>query len=266
MEPLGVTERVLAYRRRRTRATRCGLAVGALAAFGPFLGDGSTTLLVPRLLAGYLVGLLIGELIAPRAVRGAIRSANLTRRAPRDLLGPVAVVAPGIALLPLLAAPLLIIGWHPQGKTTLSPPDASCTASAYWPSDALLWTIAAVAALAIVAHAIVMRRLASRAETAEDDAWLRVDRNLRREAARSATYAAIALALALLSAVAALLDHGAHSAVCTTTTNAAGLPLAGYSWAASVTWLSPVSTVLLFIALVLLWVPIWLDHRSRAMP
>src|SRR4051794_8222197 len=104
-------------RRRRTRwvALACGLLLG----LGPLSETDDVAELVARLLAGYLLGVLLSEIVAPRGHRGAVRAASLHPRSVSDLMPRAAQALPWLTLAPVLATPLLALGWHPRGVSRL---------------------------------------------------------------------------------------------------------------------------------------------------
>jgi len=251
------------YLSRRRRTRWIGLGCGLLAGFGPLAGDQGGSLLVPRLLAGYLFGVLLSELVAPRVARGAVRAASLEPRTAGRLVPRWSLFLPWPLLVLLLATPLLVIGWHPHGVTRYAGRNGECSASAYWPTTPTLFGIATVAAVALVLLALSLRRLATRPQPAEDAAAWQLDRSLRARSARASIAAATALGLTMTALVGQYVYQGIHSFVCTrplsTFTNINGNV---YSWANSVApWLQDVS-----LALLLLAIPAWMFCHRLPLP
>ena len=249
------------YLARARRARWIGFAGGAVLGFGPMAGDSGESLLVPRLLAGYLFGVLLSDLLTPRTPRAGVRAASLRPRSAADLVPRAALVLPWLTLLPLLAAPLLALGWHPQGMTRFDNAGGNGVCHANWPHTPTLFGIAGLAAVSLVLLTLTLRRLARRPQPAEDAASLRLDRVLRARSARAAIAAATALGLTLLNIVGESVYEGIHSYDC-------ALPMTNsaignvYSWAGSVNgWLQNASLLLLLLA-----IPAWLICQRLPLP
>lgn len=240
------------YLARRRRARWVGLAGGLLLGLGPLAETDNIAELVARLLVGYLLGILLSELFVPRGNRGGVRAASLRPRSMTDLLPRAAFVLPWLTLTPVLATPLLAIGWHPRGVSRLHNTTTDCFGRAYWPHTSTLFVIAGLAGASLVVLTITLRRLAHRSQPAEDVAALQLDRVLRARSARAAIAAATALGLSLISLVGALVYEGIHSYVCGSPTFGAAGSI--YSWAGAVNpWLQDVSLLLLILA-----IPAWM--------
>jgi hypothetical protein len=241
------------YVDRTRRARRYGIVLGLIAGFGPLAArsDGGT-LLVPRMFAGYLVGLLASELFAPRRQRPARRSASLRPRTPYDLVGRAWRWLPWLILLPVVASPLLLIGWHPRGRThSQDGHGSSCTSMASWPSATYLFAAAGVALVALVAVELTLHRLTVRQQPAEDRPGRFLDHAMRGHSARSAVAAASALGLVLLAQLASAVDAGVHSDVCTSPIRTYSFLSTGnvYSWgSAAEPWLQQSVIVLILLA------------------
>lgn len=237
------------YLTRVRRGRRLGLVVGLLAGFGPLGGEDDLQLVLPRLFAGYLLGLLAAELFSRPTVRTTVRVASLQPRSAADLVPLVGRLLAWLVLTPVLAAPLLALGSHPRGATRYSRPGSACFGTASWPHTVTLITAAALAASALLATALILRRLARRAQPADDPSMLVLDRALRARAARSAIAASTALGCLGLSLISESVYRGLHSFDCTRPLG----DLSGwgnvYSWAPAVgLWLQPVSLGLLLAA------------------
>ena len=248
-EHLGLAK---SYLVRRKRALWVGFACAALLGLGPLAESDDIEQSVARLLAGYLLGVLLSELLTPRGRRGVVRAASLRPRSVADLLPRAAIALPWLTLAPVLATPLLAIGWHPRGTSGSHSPSSSCFSTAYWPRTPMLFVIAGLAAAGLVMLTVTLRRLAHRSQPAEDPAVLRLDRVLRARSARAAVAAATALGLSLISLVGVLVHQGVHSFVCSRPVgNGVGNV---YSWASAVNpWIQNVSMVLLLLA-----IPTWM--------
>ena len=249
------------YLVRARRARWIGFAGGVVLGFGPMAGEGGESLLVPRLLAGYLFGVLLSDLLTPTTTRGGVRAASLHPRSAGDLVPRAALALPWLTLLPLLATPLLALGWHPHGVTRLNKASGDGVCSAYWPHTATLFGIAGLAAISLVLLTLTLRRLSHRPQPAEDAASLRLDRVLRARSARAAIAAATALGLTLLNIVGESVYQGTNSYDCTR-------PMANsltgnvYSWAGSVNpWLQNVSLLVLLLA-----IPAWMICQRLPLP
>jgi hypothetical protein len=242
------------YLVRRRRGRRYGLILGLVAGFGPLGGDPQLSLLLPRLLAGYLIGLLISELRTPRPTRPSLRAASLHHRSTADLVPVAGRLLPWLTLVPLFASPALAIGHHPRGTTRISGHGGFCSATAYWPRTGTLIAVAGLAAFALLTTIYTLRRLAHRAQPADDPDMVTLDRALRGRSARSALAASTALGLAFASVVGQSVYQGVHSYVCTPLTLSGRDPAATvYSWGTSAgPWLQHVSLGL-FIAALVAW-------------
>jgi hypothetical protein len=243
------------YLMRIRRARIFGIVLGLVAGFGPLAGEDGQSLVVPRMFAGYLIGLLLSELFRQGPARQRMRAAALQPRSSADLVPRVGRVLPWLTLVPLLATPVLAVGWHPRGVTRFSDANGDCTGAASWPRMATLLVVAGLAAAALVATMLILRRLARRALPAEDETLLTLECALRLRSARSATAAATALGLILVSGIAESIYTGMHSYVCRSPlTNDFSSFGNVYSWAPSVApWLQKVSLVLFLSAFPVWW-------------
>jgi hypothetical protein len=258
------TALVDAYLRRKRRGWHFGVVLGLVAAFGPLAGEHGRSLLLPRLFAGYLLGLLVSELIVKAPQRSQLRAASLRPRSRDDLLPPIGQLLPWLTLVPVLAAPLLAVGWHPRGTTrTHDGHGNSCLGVAYWPHTATLFAVAGLAGFALVATMLILRRLVRRALPAEDPTVLALDRSLRARSARSAVAAATALGVLLMSYIAAAVDDGSHAYVCYRPLPVHHVGLGNvYSWAPTVSsWLNQLAFALLLSAL-----PVWILCQKLSVP
>lgn len=251
------------YLARARRSRWFGLACGLVAGIGPLAGEEDHSLVVPRLLAGYLFGVLLSELFPPRAARGSVRVASLRPRLVRDLVPPFALVLPWLVLLPVLAAPLLALGSHPRGVTRFKSAQADCFGRAYWPRTSTLIGIAALAALGLILLVLALRRAARRPQQVDDPSTLQLDRALRGRSARAAVASASAMGLTLLGLIGQYLYDGIHSFDCTRpfigNTSVTGNV---YSWGDAVSpWLQDVS-----LALMILAIPVWMICRRLPLP
>lgn len=250
-------QRAAAYCLWTRRGRRFGLLLGLVVGFGPLAGDSNVELVLPRLLAGYLLGLLVVELFSPRARRGSRRHADLAVRGPQSLAPRWARVAPWVVLLLVALAPLLAIGYHPRGKTSFSTWSAGCSGIATWPTGGELAAVAVIGVLGLLVSELTLRRLVRRSRPADDAAATHLDDALRAISARTLLGAAGALGLVLVSSVAAAVSAGANSFVCSAATlrqpSSVGAPY--YSWAHFFTpWLGFVSLLLFLAGLWVWWV------------
>jgi hypothetical protein len=248
------------YLTRTKRARRLGLVVG-LAGF--FIiggrGDGPLALGVSVVLVGYLLGVLLGELAAPRRSRGTVRLASLRRREMTSLLPTWAHWAPWVTLLPAAAAPLLLLGSHPQGATAYQTPSGSCSAWAQWPSAQVLWAVACAAVVGLTVCQLTVRSLVHMPYPAEDEDLARVDLLLRGVSARAVVGGATSLGLALISGTSYLVGEGLHSWVCVQTAPRSGLV---YPFGPALdAWMQPAGLLALVVSLL-----IWAVSRRRVDP
>jgi hypothetical protein len=255
-------ERAGSYLRRVRRGRWLGLLLGLLAGFGPLAGEDQLSLVLPRLFAGYLLGLLAAELLSPPPVRTSVRVASMEPRSSADLLPLAGRLLPWLLLTPVLAAPLLALGTHPRGVSRSSNGNGSCFGSGYWPQTATLITVAGLGAGALLATTLIVRRLASRAQPADDPAMLVLDRALRARSARSAVAAATALGCALIFLLGESVYQGVHSYDCSRPPGLYGGYGNVYSWSPSVgPWLQSASQALFVAAL-----PLWLICQHLPLP
>jgi hypothetical protein len=258
----GTVERAASYLRRVRRGWWLGLLLGLLAGVGPLAGEDELSLVLPRLFAGYLLGLLAAELLSPPPVRAAVRVASMEPRSSGDLVPLLGRLLPWLLLTPVLAAPLLARGTHPRGISRSSNGNGSCFGSGYWPQTATLITVAGLAVGALLATTLIVRRLAHRAQPADDPTMLVLDRALRARSARSAVAAATALGCALLFLLGESVYQGIHSYQCGRPFNVYGEYGNVYSWAPSVgPWLQSASQSLLLAA-----IPLWLICQNLPVP
>jgi hypothetical protein len=215
------------YLRRTRRGRRYGLIAGLLLGFGPLAGDHQLNLVLPRLLAGYLLGLLVSELVVPRTARLPRRSAALRARRAGDLLPAWARMTPWVVLVPVLASPLLG-GIHPaRGLVKVAAAGYTCSGSPPgWPGTPALVAGAALGVAGLAVAELTLSALARRARPADDPAAARLDDVVRGMSARAAVGGATALGLALLALISGAVANDVHSFVCppAARSSAAGLP------------------------------------------
>jgi hypothetical protein len=241
------------YIGRTRRARRYGIVLGLIAGFGPLASSSSgESLVIPRMFAGYLLGLLGSERVWPRGERPARRRASLRPRTLYDLVPRTTRWLPCLTLLPVLASPLLLLGWHPRGRTHVTYPHGAgfCSATASWPTPAYLFAVAGLAVVALAAVELTLHRLEVRQQPADDLTLHSLDHAMRSYSARSAVAAGAALGLVLLSQVAAAVDNGVHSYLCTLPDRGLTGPGNVYSWGATADpWLSEAGLGLIVLAI-----------------
>lgn len=251
-----------AYRLRARRSRWLGVACGLVAGIGPLAGEDGHSLVIPRMLAGYLFGVLLGEMLRPRLVRGQMRAASLHPRSASDLIPWPALLLPWLVLTPLLAAPLLDLGSHPRGVTRFSSPEGQCFGRAYWPHAATLFSVATLAAVGLVLFVVALRRVTQRPQAAESLAVWRQDRDLRARSARAVVASASSMGLVLLALVGQYVDDGIHSYDCTRSFSGGITAGNVYSWAERLSpWLSDAS-----LALMILAIPIFIVCQRLPLP
>ena len=210
-------------------------------------------------LVGYLLGVLLGELTAPSRSRGNVRSASLQPREMTSLLPTWALWAPWVTLLPAAAAPLLLLGSHPQGATAYQTPSSACWALAQWPSAQVLWAVACAALVGLTVSQLTVRRLIQLPYPAEDEGLSRVDLLLRGVSARAVIGGATSLGLLLISGTVFLLGPGLESGVCVQSAPRSGQL---YPFGPSLNaWIQPAGLVVLALSLF-----IWAISRRRVDP
>jgi hypothetical protein len=239
------------YLRRTRRARRYGLIGGLVIGFGPLAGDDDVRLLLPRLLAGYLVGLLVTEWLTPRRDRSARRAADLRVRRVSNLLPRWVRVTIWVVFVPVLAAPLLAMTHPVPGLTHVTVLAYTCaTVVTRMPGLAVLVPAAAIGAAGLAAAELALARLAGRSRPADDLDAARLDDILRGISARAVAGGAIALALVLLSGIGFAVDAAAGSTFCPARP---GPLVDAYPWAVPLQpWLEWASLGTLAAALVVL--------------
>jgi hypothetical protein len=222
---------VAEYLRRTRLGRRYGLIGGLALGFGPLAGDNQLSLVVPRMLAGYVLGLLISESLAPRRERLARRAADLRVRRISDLLPRWAQLTVWVLFLPALASPLLTLVHPVHGLTNVSRYGYACVSAApRWPGLPVLIAAAAIGAAGLLVAQLTLARLARRPRPADDPDAARLDDVLRGMSARAVAGGAAALALALASGISQAVDMSAHAVLCPPQP---GPPVPAYPWAAS---------------------------------
>jgi hypothetical protein len=260
-----LVDRAATYLRRTRLGRRYGLIGGLMLGFGPLSGDSRINLVLPRMLAGYMLGLLVSEWLVPRGARPARRAADLRVRQAADLIPGWARVLVWILFVPTLAAPLLVLVHPVRGLTNVSTDGYRCSTWApQWPGLPTLAAAAAIGAAGLLVTELTLARLARRPRPADDLDRARLDDVLRGMSARAVAGGAAALALTLAAAIASVVANAAIATLCTP----AGRITPAFPWAAALTpWLRLTPLVLAVAAFVVLAVcrrrP---DPRHRIVP
>jgi hypothetical protein len=186
------------YLRRTSRGRWLGLATGLALGIGPLAGSDQLNLVLPRLLAGYLLGQLVSELFTPRRIRMSRRSAALQPRGRRDLIPWWARLAPWAVLAPVICCPLLALAASPRAFSRHSA-GYSCQAAVHWPTATELTVVSAMALAGLVIAELALSGLTRRARPADDPAATRLDDLMRGMSAHAVAGGATALGLILLA-------------------------------------------------------------------
>jgi hypothetical protein len=239
------------YLGRTRRGRRYGLIGGLVLGIGPLADHGQVNLVLPLMLAGYLLGLLVSELLAPRPGRRPRRSAALQPRQAGDLLPRWARVAFWAVLVPVLAVPLLALVHRGPGATRIATASYSCwVAVRGWPGMLVLVTAAFLGAAGLAIAELSLAALARRARPADDPVAARLDDVIRGMSARAVAGGAAALGLTLLGTIGQAVTADFSALLCSAHP---GPVLSAYPWAAPLTpWLGLASFLSLVAALVIL--------------
>jgi hypothetical protein len=244
------------YLRRTKRGRRYGLIAGLVLGIGPLAGNDQLNLVLPRMLAGYLLGLLASELLAPRPGRPPRRAAALRARQAGDLVPAWARIAPWIVLVPVLAAPLLVRIRPAAGTERTVTASYSCSATnPGWPGLPVLVTAAVIAVAGLAVAELTLRALARRARPADNLVTARLDDVVRGMSARAVVGGATALGLTLLGTIGQAVANDAERMVCPLrpVISMSSQLSAAYPWAAQLTpWLQVASDIALVSALITL--------------
>ena len=207
--------------------------------------------LQPALLfAGYLVGSGIAEVrsVVPPST-GPTHVASLAARHPALLVPTWVRVLPWVALLPLLASPLLLVGDHPVGVSRFRNRTGSVYVESTWfTADVVAGTVV-LALAALVLWQMTLHLLTARPLRLEDADLARVDVLTRALSARAVSGTAAALGLSLLARLCFLGGRALMSQVCTSVQDCAHV----YSWHERYRDLETAGGLLLLAALVVFW-------------
>src|SRR5215469_8933947 len=256
------------YLNRTRRGRRYGLIGGFVLGASLPAASGQAMLALPLIPAGYLLGVLVSELLTPLPARGAVRSASLQPRHGGDLLPRWARATYWALLIPVLAAPLLMLIHRAPGVSRIVTADYTCAVSAIasWPRTPLvLAAVLGVAALAIAE--MTLAALTRRARPGDDADLARLDDVMRQRSARSIAAGAAAVGLTMLAMICQALDQAGHASVCAVRPPL-GLEPAAYPWAASlVPWTSWAGGIFLVAAIfIAFFSAVWRDSISKAIP
>jgi len=252
------------YLSRTRRGRRFGLIGGIVLGASLPAAAGQAMLALPLIPAGYLLGVLVSELLTPLPARSAVRSAELRPRRRADLLPHWARAAYWVLLMPVLAAPVLMLMHRAPGVTRIFRADYTCFAAATtWPRGPLV--LAAVLGAGGLAIAeITLAALTRRARPGDDPGLARLDDVMRRMSARSVAAGAAAVGLTMLAMICQELDQAGHASICAARPQFGPLP-AAYPWAASlVPWTGRAGLLLLLVALLIAVTFQWRNTIPRA--
>lgn len=256
-----------AYFRRTRRARRYGLIGGVVVGFGPLAGDTEFRLVVPRMLAGYMLGLLISEWLTPRRERPTRRAADLRTRRAADLLPGWARPAIWVMFVPGLASPLLALARPAPGLIHVRTPNYTCDviSGMAWPGLPVLITSAVIAATGLLFAELTLARLARRPRPADEPGEARLDDIVRGMSARAVAGGATALALILIGQVVTAVSNAARPIFCSPQP---GPPVPAWPWAAPFApWLSWIALATLFTAIAIVEICRFrVDPRHRLVP
>lgn len=252
------------YLSRTRRGRRSGLIGGLVLGASVPAAAGQAMLALPLIPAGYLLGVLLSELRTPLPTRSAVRSAELRHRRRADLLPHWARAAYWVLLMPVLAAPLLMLMHRAPGGTRISTADYTCYAAVTtWPRGPLVLA-ALLGACGLAITETTLAALTRRARPGDDPRLARLDDVMRRMSARSVAAGAAALGLTMLALICQQLDQAGHASICPARPSSGVLP-AAYPWAASlVPWAGWAGLLLLVVALLVAVTFQWRNTIPRA--
>lgn len=247
----GTTSMASDYLGRTRRGRRFGLIGGLVLGASLPAAAGQAMLALPLIPAGYLLGVLVSELLTPLPTRSAVRSAELRPRRRTDLLPHWARAAYWVLLVPVLAAPLLMLMHRAPGFTRIFTADYTCHAAATaWPRGPLVMA-AVLGASGLAIAEITLAALTRRARPGDDPRLARLDDVMRRMSARSVAAGAAALGLTMLAMICQALDQAGHAPICAARPQSGPMP-AAYPWAASLVPWTGLAGLLLPIAALLI--------------
>src|SRR5215475_14427825 len=126
------------YLSRTRRGRRFGIIGGLVLGASLPTAARQAMLALPLIPAGYLLGVLASELLTPLPTRSAVRSAELRARRSAELLPRWARAAYWVLLLPVLAAPLLMLMHRAPGLTRVVTAEYTCSVPVTtWPRGPL---------------------------------------------------------------------------------------------------------------------------------
>lgn len=252
------------YLSRTRRGRRFGLIGGLVLGASLPAAARQAMLALPLIPAGYLLGVLVSELLTPLPARSAVRSAELRPRRRADLLPHWARATYWVLLIPVLAAPLLMLMHRAPGVTKIVTADYTCSVAATtWPRAPLV-VAALLAASGLAIAEITLAALTRRSRPGDDPRLARLDDVMRRMTARSVAAGAAAVGLTMLAMVCQELDQVGHASICTARPSVGPEP-AAYPWAASlVPWTGWAGLLLLVVALLVAVTFQWPNTIPRA--
>jgi hypothetical protein len=250
------------YLSRTRRGRRFGIIGGLVLGACLPAAARQAMLALPLIPAGYLLGVLVSELLTPLPIRSPVRSAELRPRRRADLPPHWARATYWVLLIPVLAAPLLMLTHRAPGVTRIVTADYTCRVAVMtWPRGPLVLA-AVLGASALAIAEITLAALTRRARPADDPRLASLDDVMRRMSARSIAAGATAVGLTMLAMICQELDQVGHAFICPA--RPAPLP-AAYPWAASLApWTGWAGLVLLAAALLVAVTFQWRNTIPRA--
>jgi hypothetical protein len=252
------------YLSRTRRGRRFGLIGGLVLGASLPAAVRQAMLALPLIPAGYLLGVLVSELLTPLPARSAVRSAELRPRRRADLLPHWARATYWVLLIPVLAAPLLMLMHRAPGVTKIVTADYTCSVAATtWPRGPFV-VAALLGASGLAIAEITLAALTRRARPGHDPRLARLDDVIRRMTARSVAAGAAAVGLTMLAMICQELEQVGHASICTVRPPVGPEP-AAYPWAASlVPWTGWAGLLLLVAALLVAVTFQWRNTIPRA--
>jgi len=259
------TSMASAYLSRTRRGRRFGIIGGIVLGTSLPAAARQAMLTLPLIPAGYLLGVLLSELLTPLPARGTVRSAELRPRRRADLLSHWARATYWVLLIPVLAAPLLMLMHRAPGATRIVRAGYTCSVAVTTLPIGPLVLAAVLGASGLAIAELTLAALTRRGRPG-DNPWLaRLDDVTRQMSARSVAAGAAAVGLTMLAMICQELDQVGHALTCPARPPAFGPGPAAYPWAASlVPWVGWTGLLLLVLAVLVAVAFQWRNTVPRA--